>query len=414
MQLPTRGLVLTKRVKEDPSYLEIVWGQFRKRRLAYFSMWGVVVLFFIAVYCPIFVSNKPFLWQVDDGPLSSPWLSSLFDRNFFENSLDIAFNSLMLPGTFFFLPLIAVWKKTAHLLRRERTPKRKRALKISLSLWLASFIGILIVSDGAPKTVYPTLQTKLESQGKTVSAVYPVMPYSYRQVNLNEVREDVSFRHPLGTDNAGRDVFSRMVYGTRISLTIGIFAVAIYVFLGICIGSIAGYYGGRVDIVIQRFIEVVMSIPGFFLILTVAAFIENRSIFHIMLIIALIRWTGVARLVRGEFLKLKGQDFVQAARALGFKERVIIFQHVLPNALGPVLVAATFGVAAAILVESTMSFLGLGDITVPSWGQILNTGRTTNSWTLILAPGFAIFLTVSLLNLMGEGIRDAFDPKLRK
>ena len=133
-----------------------------------------------------------------------------------------------------------------------------------------------------------------------------------------------------------------------------------------------------------------------------------------MSLIALVRWTGVARLVRGEFLKLKGQDFVQAARALGFKERVIIFQHVLPNALGPVLVAATFGVAAAILVESSMSFLGLGDITVPSWGQILNTGRTTGSWTLILAPGFAIFATVSLLNLMGEGIRDAFDPKLRK
>ena len=414
MQPSTRGSVLTKRVQEDPSYLEIVWGQFQKRKLAYFSMWGVVALFVIAIYCPLFVSNKPFLWQVDDGPLTSPWLSSLFDRNFFENSLDIAFNSLMFPGTFLFLPLIWVWKKTAHLLRRDRAPKRSRALGISLGLWFVTFIGIISFSGGSPKTVYPTLQSKLEAEGKVVQAVYPVMPYSYRQINLNEVREGVSLKHFLGTDNAGRDVFSRMVYGTRISLTIGIFAVAIYIFLGVCIGSVAGYYGGTADIVIQRFIEVVMSIPGFFLILTVAAFIEDRSIFHIMLIIALVRWTGVARLVRGEFLKLKGQDFVQAARALGFKERVIIFQHVLPNALGPVLVAATFGVAAAILVESSMSFLGLGDITVPSWGQILNTGRTTGSWTLILAPGFAIFATVSLLNLMGEGIRDAFDPKLRK
>ena len=400
--------------EEDPSYWDIVWGQFRKRKLAYVSMWGVVVLFVIAVYCPLFVSNKPFIWQVDGGEITSPWLSSLFDRNFFESSLDIAFNSLMFPGTLIFMPLIFVWRGTSGLLRRERTPKRVRALVTCFTVWVVFFIGALAFSTGSPKTVYPTLQEKLEAKGQVVRAVYPALPYSYRQINLNEVREDVSTRHFLGTDNAGRDVFSRMVYGTRISMTIGIFAVAIYMVIGICMGAVAGYYGGRVDILIQRFIEVVMSIPSFFLILTMAAFIENRSIFHIMLIIALVRWTGVARLVRGEFLRLKGLDFVQAARALGFKERTIIFQHLLPNALGPVLVAATFGVAAAILVESTMSFLGLGDITVPSWGQILNAGRTTGSWTLILAPGFAIFMTVSLLNLMGEGIRDALDPKLRK
>jgi peptide/nickel transport system permease protein len=148
--------------------------------------------------------------------------------------------------------------------------------------------------------------------------------------------------------------------------------------------------------------------------LTVASFIEERSIFHIMVIIAAVAWTSPARLVRAEFLRMRNLDFVSAARAVGYRERRIIFQEILPNALAPVLVAATFGVARAILIESTMSFLGLGDITVPSWGQILNTGRTTGIWTLILAPGFAIFVTVSLLNLVGEGVRDALDPKLRK
>ena len=252
------------------------------------------------------------------------------------------------------------------------------------------------------------------AQGKQVSSVYPMFPYSFRQVDLDDTFAEPSFSHPLGTNKSGQDVFSRLIYGTRISLTIGVFAVSIYIFIGIFFGALAGYYGGRVDILIQRFIEVVISVPSFFLILTIAAFIENRSIFHIMLVIALVRWCGPARLVRSEFLRLRKLDYVSAAKAVGFRERTIIFKHILPNAIGPVLVAATFGVAAAILIESSMSFLGLGDVRVPSWGQILSTGRESGSWVLILAPGFAIFLTVTLLNLMGEGFRDALDPKLRK
>ena len=400
--------------KEDPTYSEIVWKQFRKRPGPYYALWGVITLALIAIYCPIFISNKPFLWQVDGGSLESPWLQSLFDRNFFESTLDITFNALLFPGTLFLIPLIVLWRRTASLPRRERGPRRSRGALIAGGLWLVCFLGILATSSGEPKVVYPKLEAKLTAQGKEVFAIYPAMKYSYRDINLDEVRQGISSRHWLGTDRAGRDVFSRMIYGTRISLTIGLFAVAIYITIGIIFGAIAGYYGGWIDLGIQRFIEVVMSIPSLFLILTVAAFIENRSIFHIMFIIAIVRWTGPARLVRGEFLRLKNLDFVASARASGFRESTIIFKHILPNAIGPVLVSATFGVASAILTESTMSFLGLGDITLPSWGQILNTGRTTGSWIMILAPGFAIFLTVSLLNLLGEGFRDALDPKLRK
>ena len=394
--------------------MEIVWEQFKKRPLPLTSFYGIIALFLVAVYVPVFISNKPFYWKVGDEPWTSPWFQSLFDRNFFESSLDIAFNAFLFPGTLFLIPVLIVFALTKNMVRRQRETKRQWAILAAALAWVFSFVLILSNSTGQAKVVYPKLEEELLLEGKSVDSIYPMIAHSYRDIDLKKVRTAVSLEHLLGTDNAGRDVFSRLIYGTRISLTIGVFAVAIYVMIGIFIGAIAGYYGGRTDILIQRLIEVVISIPSLFLILTVAAFIEERSIFHIMGIIAAVSWTTPARLVRGEFLRLKNQDFVSSARAAGFKESSIIFRQILPNALGPVLVTATFGVASAILVESTMSFLGLGDITVPSWGQILSTGRNTGSWVLILAPGFAIFLTVSFLNLFGEGLRDALDPKLRK
>jgi len=400
--------------REDPTYGEIVWGQFTKRKMAMASMWGLVALLLLAVYTPILASNKPFIWHTVADGWSSPWLSSLFDRNFYENSVDIFFNTLLVFGTLVSIPVLWVFHSTKRLPRRDRQPRRRRALQIAVGVFVVAFAGVEAFPQQAPKTVYPKIEQALEAKGEAVTAVYAPLPYSFRDGELTEVRKPASVAHPLGTDNAGRDVLTRLIYGTRISLTVGVFAVALYVTFGTIVGAIAGFYGGRIDMAIQRVIEVVICIPSLFLILTVASFIEERSIFHIMVIIAAVAWTSPARLVRAEFLRMRNLDFVSAARAVGYRERRIIFQEILPNALAPVLVAATFGVARAILVESTMSFLGLGDITVPSWGQILNTGRTTGIWTLILAPGFAIFLTVSLLNLVGEGVRDALDPKLRK
>jgi peptide/nickel transport system permease protein len=404
---------LTDTPENDPLWYEIVWGQFKKRTIAWYSMWGVVGLFLVAVFAPLFISNKPFIWKTET-ELLFPWWASLYDRNFFENAIDIFFNTLLFPGVLFAIPAILAWRKAASLPRAQREHARFRAAGVASGLWLVIFLGILLVPHQDPKRVFPDEQKALVEAGQEVLAIYPPLPFSFRDGNIYEDSQDPSFKHPLGTDSAGCDVLARLVFGTRISLTVGLFAVALYCTFGTFLGAIAGFFGGRVDNLIMRAVEVVICIPSMFLVLTVASFIQQRSIFHIMLIIAAVAWTGPARLVRAEFLKLRELDFVAAARAVGFSRTTIIFQEILPNALGPVLVSATFGVASAILTESTMSFLGLGDITVPSWGQILATGRQTGSWVLILAPGFSIFLTVSLLNLMGEGARDALDPKLRR
>lgn len=209
-----------------------------------------------------------------------------------------------------------------------------------------------------------------------------------------------------------------MLHGARISLSVGFVAEGIAVLLGILFGALAGFYRGWVDIVISRFIEIVICFPSFFLILVVIAYIEpeKRSIFYIMLVIGLTGWTGIARLVRGEFLKLGELDFVQAGRALGASPWRIMFKHILPNALSPVLVSAAFGVAGAILTESGLSYLGFGaPPPTPSWGEMIKQGNENldQAWWLIVFPGISIFLTVTIYNLAGDGLRDAMDPKSR-
>ncbi|MEM1060955.1 MAG: ABC transporter permease, partial [Planctomycetota bacterium] len=233
--------------------------------------------------------------------------------------------------------------------------------------------------------------------------------------------EDASARGPfdaphwLGTDKIGRDVLTRMIWGARVSLAVGVVAVSISVVIGIVVGSCAGFFGGWVDLVLSRVIEVVITFPSFFLILTIVAFLEP-SIWNIMIVLGLTGWTGIARLVRGEFLRLSGQEFVLAGRSLGYAAPRLIFLHILPNALAPVLVAASFGVAGAILTESGLSFLGFGvTVPTPSWGSLLFDGRNSlriAPW-LIYFPGFAIFVTITAYNLVGDALRDATDPRLR-
>lgn len=240
-------------------------------------------------------------------------------------------------------------------------------------------------------------------------------PYSPTEYDLGSILLPPSSHHLLGTDEEGRDTLSRMIYGSRISLSVGFVAVSIYVSIGILLGALAGYFGGLVDIIISRLTEVMLCFPTFFLILTVLAFI-GPSLYNIMIVIGITGWTGIARLVRGEFLKLRHQDFVTAAEATGASTPRLIFRHILPNSLAPVLVSATFGISSAILVESSLSFLGFGvQPPTASWGEILSQSRDfiDIAWWLTLFPGLAIFMTITAYNLVGEGLRDAIDPRLK-
>lgn len=222
-------------------------------------------------------------------------------------------------------------------------------------------------------------------------------------------------RHPLGTDDLGRDLLARMLYGARVSLAVGFVATTLALVAGSLLGSLAGYYGGAVDWIVSRVIEVVLCFPFLFLVLGIVA-LFRPSLWTIMLALGITSWTTEARLIRGEVLRLREREFAQAARASGASDLRIILHHLLPNALAPVLVSASFGVASAILTESALSFLGFG-VAVPmaSWGGILAGSQTylEEAWWLVLFPGVAIFSTVAAFNIIGDRIRDALDPRSR-
>lgn len=491
------------------SYWQVVGGQLRKNRVA-MAAWALVKgLVGVAVFAPLLAFNLP-LVHADGGFPTSPLLSSLFDRTWFEGGVDVFFNLLLLalpvwllvPGTVRALragargvawarvgrtAVVAAGLLAAGLVLRAPdwlppflrlagglgllaavvrllTALRFGGLALlvvvgALELWavvggkaaLAVAVlgvvlpGAVVVGLGAAgrlsasrarfaclllcaaglvaiqlkpqETSLPTPWRGPESQvaGWTL---FPPVPFHPNAVGEPEARDRARSRPDavnwLGCDVNGRDVATRIVFGARISVTIGLVGVSIYILIGILLGSLAGYYGGKVDLLVMRLVEIMICFPTMFLLLTIIAVFESRSIFLIMAAIGFVGWPGVTRLVRGEFLRQRNLDYVTAAQAVGLRERRVIFRHVLPNCLGPVLVSASFGIAGAILTESGIAFLGLGDQTAVSWGQMLTTGRSSQEWHLILVPGFAIFFVVTVFNLLGEGLRDALDPKLRR
>jgi len=241
-------------------------------------------------------------------------------------------------------------------------------------------------------------------------------PWDPHRPDVRKILDPPSGSHPLGTDQLGRDVLSRMLYGARVSLAVGFVSVGIATVIGIVLGTIAGYHGGAIDGTIMRLVDLMLVFPRFFLLLAVLAFLRP-SIWTIMAVIGLTGWMGVARLVRAEFLTLKEREFVIWSQSIGASAFRIIWRHILPNAMAPVLVAMTLGIPAAILTESGLSFLGLG-VQPPfaTWGNILNEGKDAIeiAWWLSFYPGLAILVTVLSYNLLGEGIRDALDPRLRQ
>jgi peptide/nickel transport system permease protein len=244
-----------------------------------------------------------------------------------------------------------------------------------------------------------------------------IAPYDPLQVNLSlaqGIPQPPMKTHLFGTDSFGRDILSRLISGAQISLSVGFFSVSISLVIGVFLGSLAGFYGGWVDNVITRLADIFLAIPSFFLILTVNTLIKP-SIYNVMIIIGIFNWMGVARLVRGEILKLHDMDFIQASRALGGTPGFIIWNHLLPNSLAPIIVSATIRIPYAILLESSLSFLGLG---VPppqaSWGNILYDSRRwlNLAWWMWLPPGVLISLTVISFNFLGDALRDALDPRI--
>lgn len=292
--------------------------------------------------------------------------------------------------------------------------------------WLIRAFGWDIMTDKNTKRRSSTftqrlLHNKLAVAGLVVVSLLfavsffaPVIaPYDPNAIDLKNILMPPGSSHLLGTDQLGRDILSRMIWGARISLKVGFVAVGIATLIGTILGTLSGYYGGIIDTLIMRAVDLMLCFPSFFLILTVIAVLEP-SIWNIMAVIGFTSWMGVARLIRAEILTIREREFIQAARSQGASDMRIITRHIIPNAMSPVLVSATLGVAGAILTESALSFLGIGvQPPTPSWGNMLTAGKDNleYAWWLSLFPGLAILITVLGYNLLGEGIRDALDPR---
>ncbi len=277
--------------------------------------------------------------------------------------------------------------------------------------------------------------TQREASGEA-TATYTLVPWSPnqrfseldRQPPLTSFKDAMKFptdspvkprTFVLGTDGLGQDVLSQMMHAARLSISIGIVSTGIAVLIGVTLGALMGYFGGFVDLLLFRVVEIFMAVPLLFLLIVAAAVLppEMRSTYVMMAIIGCFTWTGAARFTRAEFMKLRSQDFVQSARAVGLPLRAILFKHMLPNGVTPVLVDASFSIAAAITIEATLSFLGLGPADQASWGKLLSSAQTSEGlfkWWLAVFPGLAIFLSVLSYNIVGEALRDAIDPKLKK
>jgi len=392
-------------------YWDLVRGQFFKNRVAAVSVVIILLLFLVAAWAPLIANGKPFVWR-QAGITTYPLLRYLVVPTP-GASIDYLFNYVLFATITVPIALGFAYFLTRSVAGAFRK-KYKRAVGYGLLLAIVPFLF-------APKyrldgSDYPRKVTELDAANGEY-AVFP--PVGQDPITpTRQILKGPSGDHILGTDKDGRDVFARMIHGARISLSVGFVAEFIAIFVGVVFGALAGYYRGWLDITVMRFIEMVICFPSFFLILTIVAFIEpeKRSIFHIMLVMGITGWTGIARMVRGEFLKLADQDFVQSARALGCSSTRLMFRHILPNAMGPVLVSAAFGVAGAILTESGLSYLGFGaPPPTPTWGEMISQGKEhlEEAWWLIVFPGLSIFVSVTIYNLAGEGLRDAMDPKMR-
>ncbi len=359
-----------------------------KNKRAFYSLYWIALLVICAVFAPLLANSHPLLLK-EGGKWSSPALINLTPPD------------VILMVLFFVAVTLLIW----------------RSLRYRFLIFLGCMVVVTPLCYLLVKPPEVPIYSKYREDAKAGLVQWVLnapVAYSPLDRDWGQQLAPPSSGNWFGRDANGADVLSRMIHAARIALSIGFIATGIEVVLGILIGGLMGYFGGRVDLIGMRLIEIFEAVPRLFLLIAFVAF-YGRNLYMIMAIIGLTAWTGDARFIRGEFLRLRHQDFVQAAKAAGLPLWSILFRHMLPNGLTPVLISASFGVASAILAESTLSFLGLGLVEEPSWGGMLDQARTAGRfiWWLTIYPGMAIFLTVFCYNLIGESMRDALDPKLR-
>ncbi len=366
---------------------------------ARFGVIWIAILIFLAVFAPFIANSHPVL-LLEGGRWTSPLLQHLYPVD-----------AILLVGALSGIGLWLMWPIGG-----------KRRFLIWLVILVLAVVILPLVVQPPRVVVLSQYREKIEAtqqSGESIQVIHTLIPFSpidrlRDQQDSRLLRPDRS--HWLGTTANGEDMASRMIHAARIALAIGFIATGIAVLIGIVIGGVMGYFSGWVDLLGMRLVEVFAAIPVIFLLIAFVAF-YGRNLYLLMMIIGATGWVGYALFIRAEFLKLRRQDFVQAARACGLPLRSILFKHMLPNGVTPVLVSASFGVASAILMESTLSFLGLGLVEEPSWGQLLEQARGVGGsfyWWIALYPGLAIFLTVFAYNLVGEAMRDAIDPHTKR
>jgi len=368
---------------------------------------GLVAL--VGIYAPFLCNEVAVVWS-DSGGLRLPILRSLFNANEYPQLYDLGFNVLAL-----LLPVLLVgW----FALRRRWSAGRR--LSWSLIIWMVA-VAASLVPIWKGEALYDQRPWTPETVAKRASADWALFPLivtranqSYPGAKLLPPGSAISTSggiHLLGTDDDTEDVFANFLYGARVSLTIGVLATVLSMGIGLIIGALSGYFGGWIDIILQRMVEIMMCFPTFILVLVVVSMFGAKLI-YIVVVIGLTGWAGTARLVRGEYLAQTGRDYVLAAQSLGLPQWRIMFVHILPNVLTPLIIGATFGVAGTVFMESGLAFLGFDDPDAPSWGGIMEQGRNHPAYLwLIFTPGVAIFALVYSLNVIGTALRDALDPK---
>ena len=388
-----------------------LWAKAWRKPTVRWGSWLALAILVAGIYSPFLANELALVWWDAKG-LTFPLIADLFNRWSFPKYYDVYFNvaALLLP-----VLLVGGW-----LLRRKVTLGKRIMGGIAAVLLLGSLCLIPLIPS--PSGMQPLWRHRLTSSASITTphdqATTLFAPIRFSAMTLVQdqvlkpplaVDQASGRRFWLGTDSAGKDVAAQLLAGARISLTVGLVATGLSLAIGLLIGAISGYCGGWIDLTLQRIVEVMMCFPTFILILVIVAML-GRDIIIIMVVIGLTSWAGTARLVRGEFLAQSVRDYVAAGQALGLGPLRIMFRHILPNALTPLLITATFSIAGAVTSESGLSFVGLGDPTVASWGMLLEQGRQNIQYGwLIWCPGIMVFVLVSALNLIGNGLREAID-----